>query len=521
MMSLGSIHRRNAVLYPDKVAFRFGDATRTFGEYNERGARFANALAGLGVGRGVPFAVMTRNCLEILDCYGAADKGGAILAPMNFRLTAVELGPILTRLAPKAVVVQGPFVELFKGLQSDGVLAGVTCIGFQTDSLPEGWLDLEELLAGASTTEPVEPEPGDIAYVIYTSGTTGIPRAACLTHGGQWAVAGTLALEMALVPTDVHFGLMPLYHGGGRAIQLSHTLRGATVIVNDGWETESVLRGLADHRITTTQVVPTMVTWLLDRPDLPDYDLSALRLVWYASAPMPVALLKRAIAAFGNVFMQGYGQTEAGPLVTAMHIYEHEVEGPNTARLASCGRDALNVELRIVDETGNDVPRGEIGELAVRSPFIMTGYLKMPEDTAAALRGGWLFTSDLGYQDSDGYVYLVDRKRDMVISGGENIYPREIEEVLFQHPAVLEVAVIGVPDDVWGEAIKAYVVPKAAEGGRAAAEVIAELTAYCRANLAGYKRPKSMEIIPELPKNPSGKILKTEFRKRAREAAQD
>jgi long-chain acyl-CoA synthetase len=254
-----------------------------------------------------------------------------------------------------------------------------------------------------------------------------------------------------------------------------------------------------------------MLSWLLEE-QLERIDLSSLRLVWYASAPMPVELLRRAIVRLGPIFIQGYGQTESGPLATSLHPEEHVLDGPEAERLASAGRAVPGVEVRIVGEDGSELPLGETGEITVRSEFVMTGYWRDPELTADALVDGWLRTGDMGRMDELGYVYIVDRKRDLIISGGENIFPREVEDVLYAHPAVLEAAVIGVPDATWGES------PRAIVACRPAAEVTEqELIAFCRDRLAHYKCPKAVEFRDELPKTPSGKVLKRALRERYRE----
>jgi acyl-CoA synthetase (AMP-forming)/AMP-acid ligase II len=307
-----------------------------------------------------------------------------------------------------------------------------------------------------------------------------------LTRRGQWLDALGLALELRLTAEDVHLATMPLYHVGGRALVLAHTQRGCTVHLHDSFDADAVAADIENHRVTTTQVVPTMVSWLLDAAPR---DLSSLRLIWYASAPMPVELLRRGLERFGPIFIQGYGQTESGPLATVLPPADHD---PESERLGSAGRAVPGVEVRIDD-----------GEICIRSPWLMSGYWRAPELTAETLQDGWLRTGDLGRIDDLGYLYVVDRKKDMIISGGENIYPREVEEVLFAHPGVREAAVIGVPDEVWGESVRAVVVGDV---------VPEELIAFCRARLAGYKCPKSVELRAELPKTPSGKVLKRELR---------
>ena len=492
-MSLARLAARNARLYPDKPAFVMGERTVTFAEYEQRASRLAGALAGRRVARGARLAILSRNSLEYLDVYAAAETGGFVVAPLNFRLGRGELAGVLAGLEPDVIFSQGVFAGALDGLAP-------RALRVLLDGAPEpGWETLDELLAG--DVAPPSGELGEICYLMSTSGTSGRPRAAMLTREGQWLDAVALALEMRLAPDDRHLAMMPLYHVGGRAVVLAHTLRGCTVHLHDGFDAEAVATDVERHRITTTQVVPTMVSWLLDER-LADRDFSSLRLIWYASAPMPVELLRRALRRFGPVFIQGYGQTESGPLATALLPGEHD---PASERLASAGRAVPGVEVRVVGDDLSELAPGEVGEIAIRSPFNMTGYWRAPELTGEALVDGWLRTGDMGRMDERGYLFVVDRKKDMIISGGENVYPREVEETLHAHPAVREAAVIGVPDEVWGEAVRAIVVA----AGEATPE---ELIGFCRERLAHYKCPKSVELRDELPRTPSGKVLKRVLR---------
>ena len=503
-MILGDVARRNAALYPDKPAFVMGDRQISFAEYNRRLNRLVHALRQRGLGPGDRIAFLSRNSLELLDVLGAGEKGGFQVAPLNFRLSVGELARVLEKIDPHVLFAQAQYG---KTVEAVGELLGRELVLVALDGAPDGWTTLEELLTSGEDTEPeVEITPGEVVYLMSTSGTTGTPRAAMLTHRGQWLDAAALALEMRLSPVDRHLAAMPLFHVGGRAIVLAHTLRGCTVYVHDGFDPATVARDVDEHRITTTHVVPTMLSWLLEQ-ELEREALSSLRLIWYASAPMPVELLRRAIDRLGPIFIQGYGQTECGPLATALHPEEHHLEGAESAWLASCGRAVPGVEVRIVDEEGDELPAGEIGEIAIRSEFNMIGYWHDPELTAAALVDGWLRTGDMAHMDALGYVYIVDRKKDLIITGGENVFPREVEEVLYAHPAVLEATVIGVPDPTWGESPRAIVVR------RPATELAEqELIDFCRDRLAHYKCPKAVEFRDDLPKTPSGKVLKRTLR---------
>jgi long-chain acyl-CoA synthetase len=302
----------------------------------------------------------------------------------------------------------------------------------------------------------------------------------------------------------------PMYHVAAEDNIVRHSFLPNTIYIKreGGFNPAEVLEYISKEHISRCQFVPTMIHSLIQVPDVSKYDLSSLRLILYAGSSMPVELLKKALAIFPCGFAQLYGQTESGPFTTVLKPEDHALEGPAVARLASSGKPALNYEIRIVDENDNDVPQGEIGEIIGRSEAMMIGYWQMPEETEKKLKNGWLHTGDLGRFDEEGYVYIVERKNDLIISGGVNVYPREIEEVLYGHPAVSEVSVIGISDEHWGEVVKAVVVLK--NGAEATA---AELIDFCGKNLAGFKKPKSVDFWKELPKSPQGKILKKEIRK--------
>ena len=505
MITLGSIAARNARHFPDKPAFVMGPRRVTFAEHHARVGRLVQALRARGLRPGDRIAMLSRNSLECLDVFGAAERGGLALAPLNFRLTPPELETILGQIEPRVLFLQSRYCDIADGFTSgrDDRLAV-----FMDERSGADRLALSSLIEEGST-EPLgyEPAPGDVCYLMCTSGTTGTPRAAMLTQGGQFLDAEAVALEMGLSPHDSHLATMPLFHVGGRAIVLGHTLRGCTVHIQDGFDAPAVAEELVHEQITTTQVVPTMLSWLLDEPQA-ESAFPALRMVFYASAPMPVGLLRRGIERLGPIFMQGYGQTESGPLATTLRPEEHELAGPAAERLESCGRAVAGVDLQVLDPDGTECEPGAIGELAIRSPFTMVGYLGQPELTAATLVDGWLRTGDMARIDAAGYVFIVDRKKDMIISGGENIYPREVEEVLHLHPAVAEAAVIGVLDELWGEAPVALVVTR----DRSHDELARELLLFCRDRLARYKCPKVVQVCDSLPRTPTGKVIKRELR---------
>jgi len=359
---------------------------------------------------------------------------------------------------------------------------------------------------GSEAEPQVEIKGDDLMNIFLTSGTTGRPKGALRTHHHNCLNALSAAIEVGVRPDDRVLLLFPFYHVTFED-RFCHLMLGNTFVLRreGSFDPAQVLDLLSKHRITICQFVPTMISSMLENKDIETYDLSALRLILYAAAPMPVELLKKAMGRFKCGFMQFYGQTETGPMTTILRPEDHVLEGAphEVERLASCGRPVLIFDAMVVDETGKEVAPGQVGELVVRSETTVGGYWELPEESAATMKGGWLHTGDFARRDEEGFIFIVDRKGDMIISGGKNIYPREIEEVLYQHPQVREAMVIGVPDPHWGESVKAIVVLK--NGVKVEAQ---EIIDFCKQNLASYKKPKTVEFWDSLPKSPTGKLLK-------------
>lgn len=528
MMVMGEMLRRNARLFSNKIAFIQDDKQVTFKDHASRVFKLAQAVNAMGIKPGDRAAVLATNCLEYFEVYGLADLGAVILVPLNFRLQAEELRYLLQDSGASILFFASQFQEVVGRIRSDiPTLQYAVCF----DSKLPGYLYYAEMLAGSGSTSAgleaaaaSEAKDGgsdvdrfadysltehDPVYILYTSGTTGLPRGVVLTHRGQYQTANALALEMSVQKEDVTLDMMPLYHTGGHAVAQAHFYRGCTSVIMTGFNPRQALQLVEKHRVTTMQVVPAMIVDMLNQPDLDSFDQSSLRMVFYASSPMPEALLRRAMDRWGRKFFQAYGLTENGPVATALNHADHRLEGDErwTKKLKSCGLPSANCDTRVWKAEEAEVELGEIGEIVIRSEQVMKEYWGLPELTAQTVVNGWLHTGDLATVDEDGYIYIVDRKKDMIISGGENIYPREVEEVIYRHPAVLECAVVGVPDPKWVEAVHAVVALK--QGANLTAE---ELIAFCKKHLAGYKSPKSVEFRDSLPKNPSGKILKKELR---------
>jgi acyl-CoA synthetase (AMP-forming)/AMP-acid ligase II len=372
----------------------------------------------------------------------------------------------------------------------------------------------ESILTRGGKREPgVKIGDDDVMNIIFTAGTTGMSKGAMRTHRHITTNATAAIIEMKISYEERVLISYPMYHVAFDDHVCRHSIMANTTVIRreGSFDAEEVLEILSRNRITMCQFVPTMINALLQSRDIDKYDLSCLRLMLYTAAPMRIELLKRALQKFKCGFAQLYGQTESGPFTAMLRPEDHVLEGSERElqKLASVGRPVVDYEIRIVDEEGKDVQVGEVGEIIVKSEAMMKGYWQLPEETEEKLKEGWLHTGDLGKFDEDGYLYLVDRKNNLIISGGKNIYPREVEDILYQHPMVLEAAVVGIPDDYWGEAVKAIVVLK-----KGAAVSEEEIIRFCREHLASYKKPKSVEFWGELPKNVQGKILKRVIRER-------
>ncbi len=504
-MGLGNILRRSAARFPDKTALIFKERRMTYQELDRRVNRLASGLLEMGLQKGDRVAVLLHNRPEFIEIYFACARSGAIFVPINNLLKEAELTKIIEYIRPRFFLVDPDFEGVIQPI-AGGKDSTEFMISLNSEP-SEPFTSYEAVLDKGSPTEPeISVSHDDVMAIFLTSGTTGSPKGAMRTHGQNLINAMTGVIELKLVHDDRALLLFPFYHVTFED-QIRHFLMGNTVCMRrEGrFDSKEVLEILAREKITICQFVPTMINAMLQEKTIESYDLTHLRLIPYAASPMPVELLRKAMQRFKRQFIHFYGQTETGPLTTVLKPEDHILEGSEAqvARLASAGRAALDFEVRIVDKDGNDVAVGEVGEIIVRSEAMTIGYWNLPEETSRTIRGGWLYTGDFGKFDEEKYVFIVDRKNDMIISGGKNIYPREIEEVIYTHEAVLEVAVVGVPDDYWGESVKALVVLKA--GMKVTEEEIIDL---CKEKLANYKKPKSVEFRGELPKNPTGKILK-------------
>jgi len=511
-MTIGGLLVRNSNKFPDKLAVVSEGFSLTFRELNRRVNRFANSLLGLGLKKGDRIGVLVHNCRQFIEVYFSAAKTGAVFCPYNNHFKRQELKDLLDYSAPRFLVVDSDFLDAISVLRPElNSVEKYICL--EKSDLPFTE-DYEILLARGRSGEPdVKVVEDDVLSIFFTGGTTGRPKGAIRTHRHLMSDAVASVIELRVGYDERVLITFPMYHVACEDNIVRHSFMPNTIYIKreGGFDPEQVLEYISSERISRCQFVPTMIHSLIQAPNIDKYDLSSLRLILYAGSSMPVELLKKALTIFPCGFAQLYGQAESGPVTTVLKPEDHVLGNSekSLARLASCGKPAVNYEIRIVDENDNDVPIGEVGEIIGRSEAMMKGYWQMPEETAKKLKNGWLHTGDLGRFDEDGYVYVVERKDDMIISGGVNVYPREIEEVLYRHPAVSEASVIGLPDEHWGEVVKAVVVPKV---GAHVTE--AEIIDFCAKNLAGFKKPKTVDFWKELPKSPQGKILKKEIRKR-------
>jgi len=509
-MRVGDVLTRNASKFPEKTALVSEGLSQDYKTLNARVNRLASILLAKGLGKGDRIGTLVHNGHQFIEIYFAAAKTGAIFCPYNNHLKPSELKEIINYSASRFLFFDKDFEESVISLKSE--LTSVDCFICIQESRASSRESYEVLLSGGEEKEPViDVGEDDVMSMFFTAGTTGRPKGALHTHRHVIANAITGVIELKADYDDRVMVTFPLYHVAGEDNIMRHSFMPNTIFIRreGGFNSLEVLEFIEKNRVTVCQMVPTMIHTLLQLPDVNRFDLSSLRLIIYTGAPMPVALLKAALQTFPCRFAQLYGQTEAGPLITLLRPEDHALEGlpRQLQRLASSGKAVLNYQIRIVSDNGEDVKKGEVGEIICKSEAIMRSYWQMPEETKKKLKDGWLYTGDLGRFDEDGYIYIVERKNDMIISGGVNIYPREVEEVLYRHQAVLEVAVIGVPDDHWGEAVKAVVVLK-----KSASASADEIIRFCGEHLAGYKKPRSVEFWKELPKSPQGKILKRAIR---------
>jgi len=508
-MQLTSIIRRAAEVNPTGAATIFGDRRQTWPAFVTRVAKLAGALQGQGMGAGDRVALLALNSDRYVEYFYAVVWGGGAMMPLNIRWSAAECAYALNDAGAEILLVD----EAFKGMAPallEGVKGLKTLIYCGDGDTPEGMLSYEEILTAAAPAPDAGRSGEDLAGIFYTGGTTGFPKGVMLSHKNLYVGGISNSEGVKLVDGSVYLHAAPMFHIADLLFFVAVTFAAGTHVVIPMFTPDATLAAIEAHRPSHVLLVPVMLQMVLQSPAMATADVSSLRLIAYGASPITESVLIEAFEKFPNArFLQAFGQTELSPVATILGTEYHVTEGPNAGKLRSAGKPTRVCEIRIVDENDTTLPNGEIGHIIVKGPITMLGYWNKPEVTAETIKDGWVYTGDGGYIDDEGFVYLVDRLKDMIVSGGENVYSVEVENALAQHPAVATSAVIGIPSDDWGEAVHAIVILN--PGMEVTAEALRE---HCHTLIAGYKCPRSIEFRTEpLPLSGANKVLKTELRK--------
>lgn len=507
-MNLTAGLRKAAAFRSGTTALVSGELRLTHGDMLGRVSRLASSFRKLGVGPGDRVAVLAANGNHYVECYFVALWAGGIAVPVNSRFSLPEMIEQVRDAEPTLLVCDATFLESAVEVMEacPCLTALVAASGGQ--GLP-GTYDYEALVAEAAACEDASRGGDDLACIFYTGGTTGKAKGVMLSHRNLWVNAIVTSMSFGFDESTVALHAGPLFHLGAGARVYTTSLMGGQHIVIPRFTPSDVLEAIARHKVTVATFVPTMLGMILQLPDLDKYDLSSLKLITYGASPMPEAVLSECLRRFPGIrFSQSYGMTELSPVATILGPEDHLPSAPKH-RLRSAGRPIVSAEVRIADADDREVKRGEVGEIQVRGPMVMMGYWRQPELTAKALRGGWMHTGDSGYFDDDGYLYVSDRIKDMIITGGENVYSIEVENAIGSHPGVMQCAVIAIPDPKWGEAVHAVIVRRPGSSLSAA-----DITAHCRAAIADYKCPRSVELRDDpLPLSSANKVNKEALRK--------
>src|SRR5262245_30845963 len=500
--------RRAVQISRGGVATIYGERTRSWGNIFERVMRFAGALRATGLRAGGRVAMLALNSDDYLELHYAIPWAGGVLVPINTRLAAAEVRYILDDATPEIVVCDNACLPLL----ASGKPSLKAKIHLGDDAPPSGWLAHEALIGGAAPVEDAQRRDDDLAGIFYTGGSTGKAKGVMLSHDNLISNAMNAIALVGYDRTSRYLHAAPMFHLADGMATFAMTMVGGTHVMIPKFDAHACLAALARHRITNVTLVPAMIAMMVNHPDAATFDLTALRQIQFGASPMQDATLQRAVELWPDVlFLHGWGMTELAPIGSALP-FDLRAPAVAGARMRSCGQGILNCEVKIVDGERRELPRGSVGELVIRGPNVMLGYWNKPAETAAALRDGWLYTGDAAAMDGDGFITIVDRLKDMIISGGENIYSTEVENATAAFPGVGEVAVIGIPDERWGEAVHAIVV------ARANAKLDPEsIRAHCRTLIAGYKIPRSVEIrTAPPPLSGSGKVHKPTLREEYR-----
>lgn len=510
-LNLGEILRVNASKYGNKLAVKDVKRQLTFSEYNTRANRLANGLMDLGLKKGERVAIISTNCLEFMEFYAATAKAGLVVVPINWRLAPKDMKYILNNSDTKALVVSEEFVSGVDSIRGDLKNLPSENYMFIGKGTPSGYKNFEDIVAGGVDSEPeVKVEGKDIWILLYTSGTTGTPKGVLRSHESYISFFLINEVEFGYTSDDYALILMPLCHVNSTFYSFVFTYIGGSVYVQleKGFNPQAILEIIDREKITFSSMIPTHYNLILNAPEevKEKFDGGSIKQLLCSSAPVRKQSKLDIMKFFPNAALfEAYGSTEAG-LVTILRPEEQ------LDRLGSIGRECVGTDsIKLLDENGNEVGIGEVGELYSRGPMMFEEYYKLPEKTKESFRGEYFSAGDMAKKDEEGYFFLVDRKANMIITGGEHVYPSEVEEVISQHPKVFDVAVIGIPHDKWGEAVKAVVIPKDGEEPQEK-----DIIEFCKDKMAGYKKPKSVDFIKadEMPRTTTGKILHRELRKK-------
>ena len=509
MFYLTQAVHRNAQIRGNRIATINGERKRTWSELKDRVARFAAGLHSIGVETGDRVAILALNSDRYFEYYFGVPWSGACVVPLNIRWSPTENAYSLKDAGTKVLIVDDAFAKMVPALKAQGVEIEHYIFNGEGPT-PEGMLNYEELIAANAPAADAYRCNDDLAGIFYTGGTTGFPKGVMLTHQNLWASAIVMPNLMSLNEDSTILHAAPMFHLADGCMTQGGMLAGATHAFIPMFTPAGTISAIEQHKVTHSLMVPVMIQMAINDPSIKTADLSSLEMVLYGASPITEAVLVQAMNTFStSKFVQGYGQTELAPLATILEAKYHTTTGPNAGRLKSAGKAIPCAEIKIVDADGNALAAGEIGEVAICGPQAMKGYWNKPEETAVSLRNGWVHTGDAGYLDEEGFLFLVDRVKDMIVSGGENVYSAEVENAVSNHPAVEQVVVIGIPSEEWGEQVHAEIILK--EGATANAE---EIIATTKEYIANYKCPRSISFRTEpFPLSGAGKLLKREVRK--------
>ena len=497
---------------PDRDAIVFEGKRFSFSTLAERATRLSNALMGLGVEKGDKVAMLQVNCSQYAEAYFATAKLGATYVPLNFRAKAEEITYMVNFSETDVLLVGQRYVDLANSIR--GQLPRVRSY-ISLEGTTANMIEYESMLSGAETEEVfTDNDDDDTTMLMFTAGTTGQPKGVMLTHENLCTYVLNNVTPVDPEVEEKNILTVPMYHIAGMQAVLAAVYGGRTLVIQRQFEASEWMELVEAERVTRAMMVPTMLKQLIENPEFRQRDLSSLQIITYGAAPMPLEVISKAIEELPNTrFINAFGQTESASTITMLTPEDHIIEGTpeekarKLKRLGSIGRPLDDTSVKIFDENGSELLPGEVGEIVAKGPRVMKGYWKADEATSQTIQDGWLYTGDIGYMDEEGYIFLAGRAKDIIIRGGENIAPQEVEAVLCSHPAIDDAAVIGVPDPQWGEAVRAIVVLK--KGSQATSEEIME---YCRSRLASYKKPESVVFVDSLPRNPLGKVLKRVLR---------